>query len=228
MEIENALKKAGFTGNTSYEVFMLSLSFLSYVNLILQLWLPNGEILSIIFIVDRFVAAIFLIDFLRHLFVSKNKLSYMSKGYGWADLLSAVPLAAFNLFRAIRIIRFVFVARKEGGKKVGLSLLSRLASTALYTTLFLAIVLVEFGSIAVLWVEGFNKMANIKTASDALWYVYVSITTVGYGDRYPVTGTGRLIGGLTLGLGLVIYGIITAYIVSYFVERNDKTKNSER
>ena len=59
--------------------------------------------------------------------------------------------------------------------------------------------------------------ANIKTAGDALWWAYVTITTVGYGDRYPVTTPGRIIGVMLLTAGVGLYGVLTAYLANFFL-----------
>ena len=61
--------------------------------------------------------------------------------------------------------------------------------------------------------------ANIKTFPDALWWAITTVTTVGYGDRYPTTGTGRLVGGALMLVGIALLGVITASIAAWFVDR---------
>ena len=58
---------------------------------------------------------------------------------------------------------------------------------------------------------------NIKDASDALWYVYVTVTTVGYGDRYPVTNAGRVVGVLIMTVGVGLFGTLTGFLANAFV-----------
>lgn len=73
--------------------------------------------------------------------------------------------------------------------------------------------MVIFSAIAILQVER-DPNSNIKTAEDALWWSYVT-TTVGYGDRYPVTTEGRLIASVLMTAGVGLFGTFTAYIASF-------------
>ena len=61
--------------------------------------------------------------------------------------------------------------------------------------------------------------AKIKNAEDALWWAYVTITTVGYGDLYPVTTEGRLIAAVLMTIGVGLFGTFTAYVASWFVSK---------
>ena len=80
-------------------------------------------------------------------------------------------------------------------------------------------------AIGILQVEK-DPNSNIKTAEDALWWAYVTITTVGYGDKYPVTTEGRLIAVVLMTGGVGLFGTFTAYIASWFVVDN-KIKDSD-
>ena len=86
------------------------------------------------------------------------------------------------------------------------------------TLLFLTIVVLEFAGIFILVTEGHDPTANIKTASDALWWAYVTVTTVGYGDKYPVTNSGRIVGVLLMTIGVGLFGVITGYMANAFLQ----------
>jgi voltage-gated potassium channel len=79
------------------------------------------------------------------------------------------------------------------------------------------ILLLEFGSIAVLKAEMTSPSANITTASDAIWWVYVTITTVGYGDKYPVTNAGRLVGMVVMFVGVGLFAVMTGFLANKFL-----------
>ena len=81
----------------------------------------------------------------------------------------------------------------------------------------MGILVLEFGSLWILHVEQNAPGANITSASDALWYTIVTISTVGYGDRYPVTNEGRLIGSLIIVVGVGIFGTFTGYLANLFL-----------
>lgn len=216
--MNDELQKAGFTRSTSYELFMLGVSLLSFVNLILILLLPHeSQSFRVIFIVDFVIATLFFIDFCTRFFSSSDKSDYFFRNYGWADLLASVPLTFFNIFRIFRVVRLVHVMRKYGNRRILRILLGKLSDTALYGVLFLILLVIEFGSIGVLLAEQNAVNANIKTASDAIWWVYISITTVGYGDKYPVTNLGRMVGIATVTVGVGLFGVVTAFIANKFL-----------
>ncbi len=85
------------------------------------------------------------------------------------------------------------------------------------TLLLMGVLVLQFGSISILAVEEHADGANITSASDALWYTLVTISTVGYGDRFPVTNAGRLIGTLIIVVGVGIFGTFTGYLANLFL-----------
>jgi voltage-gated potassium channel len=86
--------------------------------------------------------------------------------------------------------------------------------------------MIIFSSISVLHVED-QPNCNIKTAEDALWWSYCTITTVGFGDRYPITTEGRFVAILLMTTGVGLFGTFTGYIASLFISDNLEEENSE-
>lgn len=82
----------------------------------------------------------------------------------------------------------------------------------------------EFASLAILIVEPEVSGANILTASDALWWSFVSITTVGYGDLYPVSDAGRVIGALLLAVGVGLFSVLTSNLAKNFISPRRRRK----
>jgi voltage-gated potassium channel len=84
----------------------------------------------------------------------------------------------------------------------------------------ISFLMVIFSSIAILQFEK-DINSNIKTAEDAIWWSYVTITTVGYGDKFPITTEGRIIGAVLMTMGVGIFGTFTALVSSWFIEKKD-------
>ena len=81
----------------------------------------------------------------------------------------------------------------------------------------MGILVLEFGSLWILHLEQYVPDANITSASDALWYAIVTISTVGYGDQFPVTDKGRIVGSLIIVIGVGTFGTSTGYLANVFL-----------
>lgn len=177
----------------------------------------SPEVSSVLQLTDTLICIIFLIDFMRRLLKSENKLHFMK--WGWIDLISSIPaidvlragrfVRLFRLLRILRAIRstkalvtYVFANRKRG---------------AFSTVAVISILLIIFSSVSILLVEN-DPNSNIKTAEDAIWWSFVTITTVGYGDKFPITTEGRMIAAVLMVAGVGLFGTFTGYVASWFME----------
>ncbi len=213
--------RSGELKNTSYELFIGALSVLSIVNLALYYVFPNESISAVIWIIDGLLSVIFLSDFLYRLFTAESKTTYFFREMGWADLLASLPAPQFKILRTFRILRVYRLMKVHGGKAMIRDFFGNRGQSALLVLFFFMILILEFGGLAILWVESKAPDANITTAADAVWYVYVTITTVGYGDQYPVSNVGRVIGALIMTLGVGLFGTITAFLANIFIAPAD-------
>jgi voltage-gated potassium channel len=126
------------------------------------------------------------------------------------------------------MVRVTGIVRRYGVHGVWQMIAVDRAGSALLGTLFLAIIVLEFGSIFVLWAETGAADANIHTASDALWWSYVTVTTVGYGDRFPVTTYGRLVGVAMLTIGIGLFGVLTGFLANAFLAPKQSAPDQSR
>jgi len=203
--------------NTGYEIFIGILSILSIVNLILLFGINDRALNTVLYVMNAILSGIFLIDFTYRLFTAESKSAYFFRGFGWADLLASLPFQRVKILRIFRLARVFRLLREYGIKHIVRNLVRDRAGSALLTLLMMGILVLEFGSLTMLHIEQFASGANITSASDALWYTIVTISTVGYGDRFPVTNQGRLIGVLIIVIGVGIFGTFTGYLANLFL-----------
>jgi voltage-gated potassium channel len=201
-----------------YELFIGALSVLSIVNLVLlYAFTKNQYIGNVLLVINAIMTPIFLGDFLYRFFTSESKAQYFWRGFGWADLLSSLPLARAKVLRLFRLWRVIRLFMEFGARNLVHQFIAHRAENALLTVVFLVICVLEFGSLAVLRAELSAPDANIKDAADAIWWAYVTITTVGYGDRYPTTDAGRIVGIFVMTAGVGLFGTLSGFLANKFL-----------
>ncbi len=203
--------------NTGYEIFVGILSILSIVNIVLLYAVRDPNLDSVLTVMNVLLSVIFLGDFTYRLSTATSKSRYFFRQYGWADLLASLPFEQFKILRVFRLVRVFRILREHGIKQIGRTLVKDRAGSALLTLLLMGILVLEFGSLAMLRIEQYAAGANITTGSDAVWYVIVTISTVGYGDLYPVTNAGRFAGAFIIIIGVGIFGTFTGYLANIFL-----------
>jgi voltage-gated potassium channel len=209
-----------------YEIFIGVLSILSIFNIVLGLLIPDQDLTEILNIMNWLFSIIFIIDFFYRIMTAPSKSKYFFRQYGWADLFASLPFSQLKIFRVFRLVRVYRLMRQVGPKKIADTLIKDRAGSALIILLLMGILVLEFGSLAIFRAEKLNPDANIKTASDAIWYTMVTISTVGYGDRYPTTNAGRIIGTLIIIIGVGIFGTFTGYLANLFLSPQKKEEES--
>jgi voltage-gated potassium channel Kch len=204
--------------NIGYEMFIGALSILSILNLILSVLFRESQSLQyVVLIMNAFFMPIFLADFFYRLLTAESKSGYFLRNFGWADLLSSLPFANTKILRLFRLWRVIRLFRNFGLTNLVREFVVDRAGNALLTVVFLVFCVLEFGSLAVLSAEQSSPNANITDASSALWWTYVTITTVGYGDRFPVTNLGRLVGVLVMTAGVGLFGTLSGFLANTFL-----------
>jgi voltage-gated potassium channel len=203
--------------NPGYEIFIAALSVLSILNLLLMSFIDDADLEYVLLVMNALLSGILFLDFCVRLKTAESRSDYFFRKFGWADLLASVPVAQFKILRVFRLIRVYRLLKEYGVRNIGQSLVAERAGSALLTLLLVAILVLEFGSLGMLAIESDAPGANIKTASDSLWYIIVTMSTVGYGDQYPVTNPGRVLGTFIIVLGVGIFGTLTGYLANLFL-----------
>lgn len=201
-----------------YLVFMLVLSLIALGALAIEtvFSLDQGT-RTILAYADVLVCFIFFLDFLILLRRAENKWKYLAT-WGWLDLLSSVPVfSSLRWARAARIARIFHVLRGVRAARILTHvILERRAQSAFLAAALTTIILVAVSSISVLHFE-VPADGNIKTPEDAVWWAVVTITTVGYGDRVPVTSEGRLVAAILMVAGFGLFATVSGSVAAWFL-----------
>ena len=201
-----------------WELLMLVLCVYVLIALGVQLAFDiHPEHSVILTVVDNAVCGIFMLDFLVRFIAAENKLDFMKMG--WVDLLSSIPtvgiLRAGRFARVIRILRLIRVFRSS--RHLLEYVLLRRAQSAFAAAAATGVLVLTIGAIAILECEKGVEGSSIEDGGDALWWAFVTMTTVGYGDLYPVTSEGRLVAAFVMITGVGLFGTYSGFVASWFL-----------
>ena len=208
-----------------YNLFIIALTIFSLIIMILMLLPLDEDTLALLQYYDVLICIIFLIDFFGNLRAASSKSEYFIKYRGWLDLLGSIPgvlaVSKFSsLFRLARLSRLARLGRMLRGKGKDALIKDIVENRSQYTTfitIFLTIVVLTSASILVLQFESGVEDANITNGGDALWYSIVTITTVGYGDFYPVSTWGRITAVFLMIAGVGLIGVIASLLSNLLI-----------
>lgn len=211
-----------------YQLFMLVLCLVALLGVVVQnAFRLDPEIELVLQWADTLICVGFAVDFLLSLYRAPNRTRYFFT-WGWLDLLSSIPMLDVGRWgRLARVARIARVLRgiRAARRLTALVLQQRSESTFLAAALF-ALVILTASSTAILHFET-RPESNIRTANDAIWWAFTTITTVGYGDRFPVTTGGRVVAALLMTAGVGLFGAFSAALAAWFLAPEDKATDAE-
>ncbi len=215
----------------SYSIFILVLTVLSLVIMGLLLLPLSDATLDVLRFYDNLICVIFLIDFGVNLATTRPRRDYLITRRGWLDLLGSIPSLGFfpaaGLFRLARISRLARLTRVLGGdnrRALIRDVVTNRGEYALFVTVFSAFLVLVVSSVLMTQVESGSPDSNITTGGDALWWAFVTITTVGYGDSYPVTAMGRTVAVIVMFAGVGIIGSLASILASVLVPQPEPSQ----
>lgn len=209
-----------FERATEVPLLLLALAMVPLLVLPLLLDLPSG-VEGAIVAADWFIWAAFAFEYVVRLALTEERWRFVRRH--WADLLIVVlpflrPLRIVRSARALRLLRLARVGSALG--KVGHDGKRLLVRHHLhYALLVIGIVIVGAAALALVAEDGSG--GSIDSFGDALWWAVSTVTTVGYGDVFPVTPAGRGVAAFLMVTGIALFGVLTANLTTFFVERGD-------
>ena len=207
-------------------LLVLALAMIPLLVLPLVLDLPSGVETAFI-AADWFIWAAFAFEYVVRLSLTPSRWRFVRRE--WPDLLIIAlpflrPLRVVRSARALRALRLVRVAAFLGEvSQEGKRLLVR---HHLHYALLVILVVIVGSAALVLAVED-GHGGSIDSFGDALWWAASTVTTVGYGDTFPVTPAGRGIAVFLMVAGITLFGVLTANIATFLIERAGEEPNED-
>lgn len=211
------IKKAEAFIHTLIIVSVLSFTLESSPNL-------NESIRKGLKILEIFILVVFTLEYGLRLYYSKPKSRYFFSFYGILDLCAILPFylnlgVGFQSLRIVRLFRLFKLTRfSKVLKKYGLVLYQ--VKDDLFVFLTVSITTVYLSAVGIYYCEREAQPEHFGSIIDALWWAVVTLTTIGYGDAYPITPMGKLFTTVVAIVGIAIIAIPTGIIVSAFSRLN--------
>jgi voltage-gated potassium channel len=214
-------------GVTAWDLLLASLSVVALAGALAELLfeLPD-EISHVLHMGDTCLCVIFLYDFFRRLNQAPSKAAFMK--WGWIDLLASLPsIDALRWGRVASLGRLLLILRAARSARVLWRVARGDPGKAIMALTMLATTLAIFGSSVLVLVVETAEKSNIRTGPEALWWSLTTVTTVGYGDHYPVTAKGRLVAAALMAVGITLYATFTAFISGKIMEISSRGKDAQ-
>jgi voltage-gated potassium channel len=213
---QTAARRERWRRATEVPLIFLALIFLMVI--LLPLYYPDlsPPVRRGLLVVNVAVWLAFAADYVVRLRLSPDRSDFVR--HHIPDLLTLV-VPVLRPLRLLRVVGVLGAAGRRAGQR-------RVAGTTAYVLGAVLLLLAVGGGLALDAERGADG-ANITTARDAVWWAVATVTTVGYGDRFPVTDEGRAVAVAVMLGGIALLGVITATIAAWFVERVQDTSSSD-
>jgi len=169
---------------------------------------PQGSEARVLWLISWIVLGLFILDYVVRLYLASNRWHWFARH------LLDFAIVALPLVRPLRLLRML-VLIEVLQRAIGDAFRGRIV---VYTVSGVSL-LIYTASLAVFDKERYLPGATINSFGKALWWSITTVTTIGYGDVYPVTNTGRVIAVLLMVGGISLVGVVTAALASWIIER---------
>ena len=205
-----------------FSFFIQFLIIISIINFSI-LTLPNLSVKSqeILNSVELFCVSIFTIEYLLRLYSARSRFKFFFSFFGMIDLIAILPfylalgldlksLRAIRLFRILRLFKFLRYGNTMNKIKKSFNSIKR----ELFLFTLATLLLLYFSSIGIYFFENKAQPEAFSSIFDAMWWSVATLTTVGYGDVYPITSGGKIFASVIVFIGLGLVAIPTGLIAS--------------
>nr|WP_321237436.1 ion transporter [uncultured Psychroserpens sp.] len=188
---------------------------------------------TILHAIELFCVIVFTAEYLLRIYVADSKFKFVFSFFGIIDLLAILPFyLSFGVdLRSLRALRFLRLFRvlKLVRYNRAMNHFTRAIKSAkeeIFLFIFITLILIYFAAVGIYYFENQAQPKHFSSIFDSLWWAIITLTTVGYGDVYPITVGGKVFTFFILMIGLGIVAIPTGIISSALTKSIDK-KDSE-
>ena len=235
--------------NPYFLKFIYGLIVLNVVAIILESYKEIHDVYGgVLYLFEVFSVIVFSIEYLLRLwtavyenfkkpFLGSRKLHFVTSKFGIIDLLAILPfylplfmtldLRVLRILRLFRLIRIFKLGRLSKSLKTISSVLKETRGD-LIISMFVAFILLILSSTLMYYFESDVQPDKFQNIGQSLWWSIATLTTVGYGDVYPVTGVGKLLSGAVAIIGIGFVALPTSILSSAFVERVQMNKKKKK
>ena len=220
-----------------FDLLILTLIFTSVVSVFLATFKIPRTLRIGLFVLEWVAVAVFTVEYLLRVWTAellypqlppwRARLRYMRSGMALIDLAAILPsylpmILPVNLvgLRAIRLVRLlrIFKLNRYSEALLGIATVLRRKSKEMLAAMFFVAILLVIASLLIYYAEHDAQPEAFANAFSGLWWAVATLTTVGYGDIYPVTATGRVLGAVIAILGIGMVALPTGILSSGFME----------
>ncbi|MBU2586058.1 MAG: ion transporter [Bacteroidetes bacterium] len=222
-------------GGKYFDIFIQLLILLSILSFTVES-IPNlsQELRNVLDYLEIISVTIFTIEYLLRLFVADSRIRFIFSFYGMIDLLAILPfyvasgidlrsIRIFRLFRLIRLFKLFRYSKAIKRYKNAFSLIKAELAIFLSATLFLLYV----SSVGIYYFENSVQPEQFSSVFHCMWWAVATLTTIGYGDMYPITAGGKIFTSIIVIIGLGVVAVPTGLFASALtkcIQLEDKEK----
>ena len=224
-----------------FDLFILAFILLSVISVFISTFDLPEEYQKTLQQIEQASLIVFSIEYLLRIWTAdllypgsgffRSRLKYIFSGMALIDLLAILPfylpmLLPVNLIgiRAVRLVRLLrlFKLNRYSDALTSIAGVFKRKAREIFASLFFVLILLVVASLLIYYAEHDAQPEQFKNAFSGLWWAVATLTTVGYGDIYPITPMGRVLGATIAILGIGMVAVPTGILSAGFVEVLEK------
>jgi len=229
-----------------FDLFIMALIFISVASVFISTFDISSRTGWFLKRVEEVALVIFTVEYLLRFWTAdllhprlspwRARLRYAGSGMALIDLVAILPfylpmfipvnMVGIRAFRLVRLLR-IFKLNRYSEALSSVGEVFRKKGREIFASMFFVLILLVIASLLIYYAEHDAQPDKFANAFSGVWWAVATLTTVGYGDIYPVTGLGRFLGGIIALTGIGLVAVPTGIISAGFVELLEKKRGGK-